>query len=100
MTGVMVPNIEGPGAYDEAVKDDDGTIHAAFPVIFSWDDPSQVIDPAVKGATGILTSALKHGRNVRRVVLTSSKVAIVMESELGETTEGKVYDEVKLELLR
>lgn len=94
MTSVVVPNIEAPGAYDEAVKDVDGIVHAASPVIFSWDDPSQVIDPAVKGAIGILTSAHKYGKNVKRVVLTSSKVAIVMENELEEDTDGKVYDEV------
>lgn len=93
VTSVVVPNIEAPGAYDEAVKDVDGIVHAASPVIFSWDDPSQVIDPAVKGAIGILTSAHKYGKNVKRVVLTSSKVAIVMENELEEDTDGKVYDE-------
>lgn len=95
MTGVVVPNIEAPGAYDEAVKGVDGIIHAASPVIFSWNDPSEVIDPAVNGAIGILTSALKYGKDVKRVVLTSSKVAIVMENELEEDTDGKVYDEVK-----
>lgn len=90
VSGVVVPDIEAPGAYDEAVKDVDGIIHAASPVVWKWEDPSEIIDPAVKGATGILVSAAKYGKNVKRVVLTSSAVAIVMEGQ----KEGDVYDEV------
>jgi nucleoside-diphosphate-sugar epimerase len=39
-------------------------------------DPSDVIDPAVKGTTSILESIKAHGSAVKRVVLTSSIVAI------------------------
>lgn len=88
VTGIVVPVIEAPGAYDEAVKDVDAIIHAASPVQFSWDDPSEVIDPAVKGATGILASAAKYGKNVKRVVLTSSALALFGEGKPAE------YDEV------
>lgn len=90
MTGIVVPVIEAPGAYDEAVKDVDGIIHAASPVVWTWESPSEVIDPAVKGATGILASAAKFGTKVKRVVLTSSTVAIVVE----DAKEGDVHDEV------
>lgn len=57
VTGVIVPNIEAPGAYDEAVRGVDAIIHTASPVVWDWEDPSEIIDPAVKGATGILASA-------------------------------------------
>lgn len=90
VTGVIIPNIVSPGAYDEAVKDFDGIIHSASPVVWKWEDPSEIIDPAVKGATGILESTAKYGKNVKRVVLTSSATAIVMEGQ----KEGDVYDEV------
>lgn len=83
--------MEAPGAYDEAVKSVDGIIHAASPVVFDAEDPQDVIRPAVEGATGILKSAAKYGKNVKRVVLTSSAVAIVVEDQ----KEGVTYDEVR-----
>jgi len=89
VTGIVVPSIEAPGAYDEVVKDVDGIIHAASPVIWTWESPSEVIDPAVKGATGILASAAKFGTKVKRVVLTSSGVAVAAE----DAKEGDVDDE-------
>jgi len=74
---VLIPVIEKDGAYDEAVKDVDGIIHAASPVIFKWDDPeAEVLRPAIRGAVGILESAHKYGKNVKRIVLTSSTAAI------------------------
>lgn len=68
-----------------------GIVHTASPVVWEWDDPSQIIGPAVKGANGILESASKFGKGVKRVVLTSSSVAIVHEGQ----KEGDVYDEVR-----
>lgn len=90
MKGVVIPSIEVSGAYDEAVKGVDGIIHAASPVIFSWDDPSEVIDPAVKGVKNILASAAKFGTKVKRVVYTSTTLAITAE----DAKEGNTYDEV------
>lgn len=90
VTGLVVPNIEAPGAYDEAVKDVDGIIHSASPVIFTWDDPSEIINPAINGATGILTSAAKFGKAVKRVVLTSSSSAITSKDEV----QKELYNEV------
>jgi hypothetical protein len=43
------------------VKGVDGIIHSASPVNFNFEDPSEIIDPAVNGAIGILKSAHKHG---------------------------------------
>lgn len=93
MTGIVVPVIEAPGAYDEAVKGMDGIIHAASPVRRIFDDPSEMIDPAVKGAIGILTSAAQFGKSVKRVVLTSSIVAVVSGSDRKDEI---VYDEVRV----
>ena len=89
VTGIVIPDITIPGAYDKVVKDVDAIIHSASPVTFTWQYPSEIIDPAVKGATSILTSAAKFGKNVRRVILTSSVVAI----GAGDRKEGEVYDE-------
>ena len=87
--GVVIPDITIPGAYDEVVKDVDAIIHSASPMVFTWQDPSEIIDPAVKGATSILTSAAKFGKNVQRVILTSSAVAV----GTGDQKKGEVYDE-------
>lgn len=88
VSGIIVPDIQAPGAYDEAVKDVDGIIHTASPVPSKFDDPSEIIDPAVKGVTGILASAAKFGKNVKRVVMTASALAVVGE-------EPREYDEVR-----
>lgn len=89
VTAVIVPDIEKPGAYDKAVVGVDGLLHMASPVQFSWEDPKEVIGPAVNGATGILKSVANHGAGIKRVVLTSSSVAIV--SPAGQPDQ--VYDE-------
>lgn len=53
-------------------------IHAASPVNFSLTDPEQVIVPAVRGATGILKSALEHaGPQLTSFVFLSSGAAII-----------------------
>lgn len=88
VTGVIVPVIEAAGAYDEAVKGVDGIIHSASPVVFGAPDPQDVIKPAVEGATGILQSAAKYGKNVKRVVLTSSALAVSVTGN-----EGDIFDE-------
>ncbi|KAF9517335.1 hypothetical protein BS47DRAFT_1359630 [Hydnum rufescens UP504] len=88
---VLVPVIEKDGAYDDAVKDVDAIIHAASPVIFHPEDPQDVLRPAIRGVQGILESTHKYGKNVKRIVLTSSVAAI------GEPTvrDGKpIRDEV------
>jgi len=54
----------------------DGIIHTASPVVFKWDDPEEILGPAIRGALGILKSAHKYGKNVKRIVLTSSSSAI------------------------
>ncbi|KAF9517337.1 hypothetical protein BS47DRAFT_1359632 [Hydnum rufescens UP504] len=87
---VLVPVIEKEGAYNEVVKHVDAIIHAASPVIFrgmnpkitlvieSLPDfhPKAVLRPTIRGALGILESAHKYGKNLKRVVLTSCSTAI------------------------
>jgi len=94
---VAVEDITKDGAFDEAVKGVDVIAHTASPFHFKATDPngmsslsyqkarvffllkrvhSDIIIPAVRGTTSILNSALKHGSNVKRFVLTSSAVAV------------------------
>ncbi|THU98022.1 D-lactaldehyde dehydrogenase [Dendrothele bispora CBS 962.96] len=74
---VIVSDITADGAFDEAVKGMDAIEHTASPFHFHADDPQELIIPAVKGTTGILESALKHGQSVKRIVITSSTASIV-----------------------
>ena len=49
---------------------------------------ADLVIPAVRGTTSILNSALKHGSNVKRVILTSSVVAV-----FEMTTVPRVFNE-------
>ena len=48
----------------------------ASPFHLHADDPAEIIDPAKKGTLSILHSILENGKDVQRVVLTSSIVSI------------------------
>ncbi|KAJ7612291.1 D-lactaldehyde dehydrogenase [Roridomyces roridus] len=73
---VVVPDITATGAFDEAVQGVDAIAHTASPFHLCADDPAAFSAPAVQGTIGILESARKYGRGVRRVVITSSAVAV------------------------
>lgn len=85
---VIVEDITKEGAFDEAVKGVDAIEHTASPFHFNSEDPNDLIEPAVKGTTGVLQSALKYGSNVKRVVVTSSVAAV-----LTPTTNPTVFTE-------
>ncbi|VDB82649.1 unnamed protein product [Peniophora sp. CBMAI 1063] len=73
---VEVTDITARGAFDEAVRGIDAVAHTASPFHLHAEDPSEIIDPAVKGTLSILHSILEHGAGVKRLVLTSSIVSI------------------------
>jgi nucleoside-diphosphate-sugar epimerase len=55
----------------------DYIIHSASPFHYKVQDPyKDLINPAVKGTTGVLYSALAYAPSVKRVVITSSMAAI------------------------
>lgn len=77
LTFVFVPDIIADGAYDEAVKDVTYILHIASPLAGASDDYERdTIQPAVKGTSGVLKSALK-APTVKRIVITSSIVAVI-----------------------
>lgn len=56
----------------------DYVVHTASPCRLSPEDPVRdVLDPAIKGTTGILKSARAYAPSVKRVVITSSSAAVV-----------------------
>ncbi|CCO35183.1 NADPH-dependent methylglyoxal reductase GRE2 [Rhizoctonia solani AG-1 IB] len=70
----VVPNIVEPGAFDEVIKKGnfDAVAHAASPVVV----PGDFVKPAIDGTVGILHSIKSYGHTVKRVVITSSTVAV------------------------
>jgi nucleoside-diphosphate-sugar epimerase len=78
LTLAIVPDITTPGAFDEAVKGVDGVIHTASPFTYKVDDfAKDLLDPAVKGTTEILSSVYRLNSEVKRVVITSSFAAML-----------------------
>ncbi|KAL5531910.1 hypothetical protein ACEPAF_5473 [Sanghuangporus sanghuang] len=75
---VVVPNMTTTGAFDNAVKGVNPIIHPASPAHLHADDPNEVIEPAAKGAVGVLESAFKYaGPQLKRVIFMSSTGAVV-----------------------
>ncbi len=77
------------GDFDEAAKGCELVMHTASPFILQVKDPqTQLIDPALKGTRNVLSAVNKAG-TVKRVVLTSSVVAIYGQfSEIDNTPNG------------
>jgi nucleoside-diphosphate-sugar epimerase len=91
---VLVPNILADTAYDEAVKDVTYIIHLASPVPNSSvveDFENQLIQPAVKGTVGILSSATKTS-GIKRIVITSSNAGVVSFADLAGSESGETFN--------
>lgn len=68
------------GAFDEACDGADAVIHTASPFILNPKDAQRdLVDPALKGTMSVLDSVNK-AESVKRVVLTSSQVAVYGDS--------------------
>ncbi|MCC5925884.1 MAG: NAD-dependent epimerase/dehydratase family protein [Bacteroidetes bacterium] len=83
------------GSFDEAARGADVIMHVASPFKLKVNDPwADLIDPAVKGTRNVLEAANKSG-SVKKVVLTSSIVAIAgdnletVEKGLSEVEESQ-----------
>jgi nucleoside-diphosphate-sugar epimerase len=106
---VVIPDVSTAGAFDEVLKNVVGVIHVASPIpspvsslsfqevwifrLFTQDSklpPSEFIQIAVEGTTGILNSALKHP-SIKRIIITSSIVAIIGHQALSYGEENTIY---------
>jgi nucleoside-diphosphate-sugar epimerase len=63
------------------------TLKQASPIGVKSSNPDDHIKPAVNGTVGILTSILHHGPSVKRVVTTSSVMAILGKGKPNYTEE-------------
>ncbi|KAF2492673.1 NAD dependent epimerase/dehydratase [Lophium mytilinum] len=84
---IIVPEITYPYAYDEATRGVKYVIHIASPLMTGGDEiplnehDSHFIQPAVLGTLSMLEAA-KKSQTVRRVVITSSVVAITPVAQM------------------
>ncbi|KAH7360239.1 hypothetical protein BKA65DRAFT_576853 [Rhexocercosporidium sp. MPI-PUGE-AT-0058] len=97
LTFTIVPDILADNAYDEAVRDVKYVIHVASPAIKGEGfTPSQyeshLIAPALKGTSSILTAAYKVP-GIKRIVITSSEVAIIPWEEFIAKEVDTVFDD-------
>ena len=97
LTFVIVPDILADNAYDEAVKGVKYILHIASPVIkgegFTPDQfETHLIQPAMKGTTSILSAAYK-APGIKRIVITSSEVAIIPWEEFIAKEVDTVFDD-------
>ena len=93
---VTVPDMVADGAYNEVAKGATYAIHVASPIASAHkegDDEDEVlIKPAVKGTLNILEAAQKAG-SIKRVVITSSVVAIIPFAEFISGKTDQVWNE-------
>lgn len=79
LSTIVVTDFTADGAFDHAARGASAIIHVASPITSS-DDPADwerdFVTTAVKGSTEILEAA-HHSKSVRRVILTSSMVAML-----------------------
>lgn len=86
----IATNIDKEGAFDEALKKHpEATVflHTASPVSFSANDPEKdTLIPALNGTKNALSAIVKYGSQIKRVVVTSSIVAIYNLNDIDNET--------------
>ncbi|EJF59007.1 NAD(P)-binding protein [Dichomitus squalens] len=92
---VIVEDITKEGAFDAAVSGVDAILHIASPVTLAVVDPDEVIQPAVRGTTSVLSAALRpeNRATIKRVVIMSSSAAVYVPPDPGHTNFTRVLDE-------
>ncbi|KAG8691840.1 methylglyoxal reductase (NADPH-dependent) gre2 [Ceratobasidium sp. 423] len=85
LTFVIVPDITRPGAFDEILSSGqpfDAVVHTGSPASMSLEDVERdIYQPAIEGTLGILRSIKARAPSVKRVIITSSFVAVVDRSK-------------------
>ncbi|KAI5831152.1 NAD(P)-binding protein [Schizophyllum commune Tattone D] len=89
----IVADITKENAFDEAVVGADAILHMASPVSFGVEDPQELIRPALQGTLGVLDSALKHGKAIKRIVITGSVASIVEERDTPAVFDESHWNE-------
>ncbi|KAI0020007.1 ketoreductase [Xylariomycetidae sp. FL0641] len=89
---VVVDDIAKEGAFNAVFQSEapfEYVVHTASPYFLNPTKAADLLDPAMKGTTGLLKSIKAYAPSVRRLVITSSSAAI-----LHPGNHAKVYDEM------
>ena len=101
MSFKVVQDIAAQGAFNEAVRSlppFEAVIHTASPFHFNIRDAEKdILDPAIKGATGILQAIAQHAPSVRRVVLSSSLGAMLNMPNHPEEYNERIWNPTTME---
>lgn len=80
------------GSFDQAIQGCQYVIHMACPFMFIVNDPvKDLLEPALHGTKNVFSSIVKHKATIKRVVLTSSIVAINAAGSVPKT--GDLFTE-------
>ncbi|DBA93368.1 hypothetical protein WJX79_011071 [Trebouxia sp. C0005] len=83
-----------PNAFDESIKGCQYVFHTASPFFIEVEDPQRdLIDPAVKGTSNVLSSVAKHKTLVKRTIVTSSVAAVLGNESAVPPKNGSLYTE-------
>ncbi|KAI8236916.1 Ketoreductase azaE [Colletotrichum sp. SAR 10_86] len=78
---IVIPDMTVNGAFDKAIQAEptlEAVIHTASPFHFqSKDAETEMLNPAIRGTTSLLSAVAAFAPNVKRVVITSSVAAAV-----------------------
>ncbi|KZO94382.1 NAD-P-binding protein [Calocera viscosa TUFC12733] len=111
---VVVGRMQAAGAFDQAVTDMDGVVHTAAVVDFrgTYDGDKLIIAcrsqltlfedvfmTTIEGVMSLFNSIRRYGRNVRRVVMTSSFDAVMEPHPLGYTYNELDWNNYSLNLV-
>lgn len=94
LTHIVIPDFMVDGAFDKAVQGITFVVHIASPITSS-DDPQDweldFVQTAIKGSTNLLEAAARN-KTIRRIVITSSMVAMLPLQNLFKEPGPKVLD--------
>lgn len=92
LSRVIASDITKPESYEGAFEGVVGVIHAASPFNLQPENNERdLLQPAIQGSVSILEAALRYGKDVKRVVVTSSHASVADVSK-GKRP-GYVYNE-------
>ncbi|KAL7949264.1 NAD(P)-binding protein [Trichoderma barbatum] len=92
LSHVVISDITTPDSFEGAFEGVVGVIHTASPFnLEPKNNEEDLLKPAIRGSVAILDAALRYGKDVKRVVVTSSHASVADVSK-GKRA-GYVYNE-------
>lgn len=94
---VIVDDVAKDRAFDDAVKSEppfDAVLHTASPFHLNIEHPKELLEPAIKGTTGILQAVKRFAPSVKRVVVTSSFAAMLNAAHHPKTYEEAIWNPI------